>query len=392
MASSTTPMLKVELESADVSLLVTRVDIEDVDRGADKATFVMDDPGSINSDGLQEGMAVRIELGWETEHALAFVGHVRSVRSLAGGDSQHRVEATCMDLSSYFMLKPTIEGRQYVGTLREIIESITNRVGLTFGDVVLEAMPKFSADDPLNQYARTDWQMLQDLAEFYRARCFVEVNASETDDEEALASGGVPRLYFISEQALLDQAPMGTLVYCRGMGRLLDFDYKRVSSGSSPALTVATIDPDTGVTVTQETAPPPPATQTPPSATRSDQANDVLGPARAADHAAAKQNAADAPVQPADQRAQRIDAGVPSDLKQGEQRIRQDPTRILGYQGSGTAMGTVFLRAKGSVDIQGIASTAAGRWYVKRVNHIVQRATIGRETRLTYRTRLEATR
>jgi len=388
MASDTTPMLKVTLGAADISLQVVRVDVEDVDRGADKATFVMSDPGSTNSDGVQEGMAVRIELGWETEYALAFVGQVRSVRSLANSGS-HRVEVTCMDMSCLFLKRPPVEGRQYTGKLDEVVTSIATRVGIQVGKVTIDPMPSLVK---YNQADRTDWQMLQDLAEFHRARCFVEVNASEDDDEAVRAAGGAPKLYFASEQSLLDQEPMGTLLYCRGMGRLLDFDYKRIGSGASPAIAAATANPDTGEPLTHETPAVPPEAQPAPTASRTDQTLDVLGEGAAADYAAARQNAVDAPVQPADQRASRILSGAPSDAEYTEQLIKQDPTRMLGYSGSGTAMGTVFLRAKGGVMIEGIASTAAGRWYVSRVNHIVERVQIAKKTRLTYRSSLVATR
>ena len=67
-------------------------------------------------------------------------------------------------------------------------------------------------------------------------------------------------------------------------------------------------------------------------------------------------------------------------------------------------MGTVFLRAKGSVEITGLANGASGTWYVRKVNHLYERENATRtvhwftgmrdvdDTRLTYRTRFEATR
>ena len=121
------PFLRVKLEGADISQQVSRVDVEDVDRGADKATFVMDDQGSLNSDGLQEGMSVRIEMGWETENVLAFLGRVRSVRSVASNGSRQRVRVTCLDLSSRFMQQAPELERQHVGPLNEILTAIAER-------------------------------------------------------------------------------------------------------------------------------------------------------------------------------------------------------------------------------------------------------------------------
>jgi hypothetical protein len=70
----------------------------------------------------------------------------------------------------------------------------------------------------------------------------------------------------------------------------------------------------------------------------------------------------------------------------------QDPTRTLGLHGQGLAMGTIFLRAKGSVEIGGLSSAASGKWYIKRVNHIFEREGTGTALRKTYRTKFEATR
>ena len=43
---------------------------------------------------------------------------------------------------------------------------------------------------------------------------------------------------------------------------------------------------------------------------------------------------------------------------------------MLGLHGDGLAVGTVKLRAKGKIGIEGIANWAEGDWYVRQVNHI----------------------
>jgi len=405
MPSDSSAMLKVMLGKADISQQVVRVDIEDVDRGADKATFVMDDPGATNSDGIEENMDVRIELGWESEYALAFVGRVRSVRSLANSGGKHRVEATCLDLSSRFMKPPPIEGRQHVGPLDKILADIAKDTGVPVGAVTVDPMPTWTEDKPLDQLNRTAWQMIQDIAEEYHARAFVEVNAAPKDSEAVKAAGGEPKLYFASLQSLLDQAPMGELSYCRGMGSLLDYQLTRMGSGASPVASAAVANPDDAAAVDSFDLPPTaPDVQPAPSASKIDRTAAVRGEAAAADYAAARQNAADAEALPAEQRAQRHVAGTPSDAPLVKRLIQQDQTRKLGYRLVGTAMGTVFLRAKGSVTIDGLPSMTTGRWYVSRVNHIVERGTLieredvdararaARQKRLTFRSKLVATR
>ncbi|HEX8573144.1 MAG TPA: hypothetical protein VF759_10385 [Allosphingosinicella sp.] len=391
MPSDTTALLKVTLGKADISKQVIRVDIEDVDRGADKATFLMEDPGSTNSDRVERLMDVRIELGWETEYALAFVGQVSSIQSKADSGGRGRLEVTCIDKSYLFMERPAIDKRQHVGKLKDILSAMATRVGIALGDVLIDPMPEFTKDKPLNQLDRTDWQMLQDLAEEYRARAFVEVNAGDKDSEEVKKAGGEPKLYFVSEEALLAQEPMGTLLYCRGMGKLLEFDYTRTSSGASPLGSAAVANPDSGQPESLAAVPAPAEPKVPPKDS-TDRVEKVLGPAAAADQAAAEQNVQDAPVKPADKPATKEMLGAPSDPALAERKVKQDRTRMMGFSGKGTAMGTVFLRAKGSVKIEGISSMAAGRWYVTRVNHVYERAEIDKKVSVSFRSKLVATR
>jgi hypothetical protein len=96
-----------------------------------------------------------------------------------------------------------------------------------------------------------------------------------------------------------------------------------------------------------------------------------------------------------DARAKEFVAGLPSDPTLGDSMIQQDPTRALGFIGHGTAVGNVKLRAKGKITIDGIASWAAGDWYLRRVNHqIVQgvRADQQGKARGSYITRFMVTR
>lgn len=390
MPSDDVAYLRVKIETANVTTHVYHVDVEDVDRGTDKATLRMDDPGSTSSDALQEGMHVEVELGWETEHALVFEGIVKQVRAVAQGT--HGVEVVAYDLSARMQTQPPELNRQHVGGLDKILEAIVKRHNIPFGSVKIDPMPTWTKEKPLLQGNRTDWQMIQDLAEEYRSRAFVEVNATPEDSEEIRKRGGQARFYFASEKVLLEQKPMGRLLHCRGMGSLLEFRYERVASGASPSTSTTVTNPDTGEA--DVNAGPPTARGPEPGVLpeRSKRAAEVLGPGRADDHKAGVQMAADAKVKPDDLRAKKTAAGLPSDPELAKRVIEQDRTRALGFHGTGLAMGTVFLRAKGAVEIDGLATWTAGAWYVTRVNHVVERETLNKRTRLTYRTRFTATR
>ena len=378
--------------TANIGQQVVRVDVQDEDRGTDRAEVVIDDQSQVNTAAIREGNEVRIELGWESEHALMFVGCVHQVHSAVRSGGVGRLRFTCRDVSARMNVRPKVANRQHVGTLQEILTAAAAEQDIEMGDVLIDPMPNWPADDPLLQGTQTTWAMIQDLAEEHRARAFVEVNSSESDSEAQRAAGGVPRLYFISEAALLANDPLGTLKFCQGFGSLIDFDFQRIGSGAAPSAQATMIDPVTGAVCTEEG--PEPAADSPAGLTAG-QIRDLgsaIGEGRVRGGEASVQLANDQPVQPADLRARTRLAGTPSDCGLGRRLVTQDQTRRLGLYGQGLAMGTVFLRAKGSVDIEGLAAAAEGRWYLRRVNHIVERTGTGNDTRRTYRTRFEATR
>lgn len=395
MPANSNVYLRVRLgteSTADISQQVASVDVQDEDRGTDRAVVVMDDPSQANTDAIREGTEVRIELGWESEHALMFVGRVHRVRSAARSGGVGRLSFTCHDVSARMNVRPEIANRQHVGTLREILTALAGEHEIEMGDVLIDPMPSWTEEEPLNQGTATTWAMIQNVAEEHRARAFVEVNSSESDSAAQRAAGGVPRLYFISEAALLAQDPLGKLKYCEGFGSLIEFDFQRVGSGAAPSAQTTMIDPVSGEVCTEQG--PEPAADTP-AALGSGQIGrlgSAVGEGRVRGAEAAIDLANQQPVQPADLRSRTRLAGTPSDCALGRRLVTQDTTRDVGLFGRGLAMGTVFLRAKGSVEIVGLAASAEGNWYLRRVNHLVEQTRTGERIRKTYRTRFEATR
>ncbi|MGV6874229.1 hypothetical protein ACUSIJ_16270 [Pseudochelatococcus sp. B33] len=409
MPSDSNVYLKVRLGAqkpfADIAPQVISVDVEDLDRGTDKATVVVSDQAQVNGEVIREGMEVRIEMGWESEHALLFMGVIKRTEAVApsAGSTTGRLRFIAYDFSDRLQVMPPNEQRQHVGTLDQILTAIAQRAQIPVADVVIDPMPQWSEDRKLEQFNRTDWQMIQDLAERYRARAFVEVNADASDSPEELAEGGASRLYFISETALLAQPKLGTLNYCRGYSSLIEFRTQRIGSGAAPSASVVTMNPETGAVVQEAGAPHAPE---PPAALGANQVEGLeaaVGAGRAAGAAAAVDFANAQPVTPEAMRPVTERAGVPSDPALARGLVERDKTRIRGLFGTGLAMGTVFLRAKGSVEITGLANGASGIWYVRKVNHLYEREDTARtrnwftgmrevvDTRLTYRTRFEAT-
>jgi len=165
---------------------------------------------------------------------------------------------------------------------------------------------------------------------------------------------------------------------------LLEFRYQRIAGSAVPQSKAITIDPGTGAVVT---APPPaPVSPGPPPAAdpvRS-QILDSVGSGPSDDYNNAIQQVATAQRTPDQQRPQAIFAGLPSDPTMPDRIALMDPTCVLGLHSDGVAVGTVKLRAKGKIGIQGVANWAEGDWYVHQVNHVM--------TDKTYLTRFVVTR
>ncbi len=84
--------------------------------------------------------------------------------------------------------------------------------------------------------------------------------------------------------------------------------------------------------------------------------------------------------------------GLPSDPHLAEAVTALDPTQVLGLRGTGTAVGTIKLRAKGKVTIEGLAPWAEGDWYVSQAVHTWQDTSTSRQHGASYETSFTATR
>jgi phage protein D len=353
------PKASVKIEGVDMSANVDSIDVEDHDQAIDRARVVFDDSKAVIGQLPREQNKVEISLGWNSENALIFQGVVVSVKAEAAGMAHQRVTVTAYDLS-YKLKQGTPKKRDAFtsGKLSDALKKILAdyaSAGIAVGDIVPDPDPTFTSVGPtlVKREAQSDWDFIQELARKYRARAFVEVNDNQS------------KFYFVSEKSLLKGDPMGTLFYCpNGTGKLIKFDYQRNGSGASPAQTTTVIDPQTGEPVTKVVTPPAPEAPLKVDDDAGQQASDA---ADAIGKAEGK---------PEDARPTPIVAGQPSDPVGVEQNIQQDPTRILGFSGKGTAVGTVKLRAKGKVTINGLAPWAEGDWYVHQVNHIYQRSVV----------------
>lgn len=381
----------------DVGPAIARIDVHDEDRGTDKATLVMDDHAGISTDVIRRNAPVTITMGWESEHTVMFMGRVHRLGSYTRNGAVGRLQFEVHDLSELLNVRPRLANRPHEGTLRDILTQLASEGGLTIGAVEIEPMPSWpdTHGRTLNQGRMTNWQLIQKVASDYTSRAFVEVNQERQDD----GSVGEPeaKLYFYSEDAMLAQDPLGMLTLCHGFGSLINFEMTQVGSGSRPSQSATVVDPVTGQVCTESAENP--AEEPEPAISGRALDSAVAGRGQAtADRAEQGLEVAQQAQPRADAEVPQERTATPSDCDLARRLVRPEPTRALGLNAKGLAMGSVFMRAKSSVEIDGHSSQSSGVWYLRRVNHIIEQARANSNepdqelTVKTYRTRFEATR
>ncbi len=326
------PHLGIKLEGADNPLdpLARAVTIEDNDRLVDEARLTFADPDGKGAELIGDGKKLTIELGWDDEFAVLFEGVVVERKPEAGAGGMKTLTVVARDLSHKMSEKPVTVLHEE-GTLETIVTKIASQNGWKKesrnANITCDPNPKLTELNDRHQVDKTDYQYLQHLADLYGARAFVEYN------------DGRSQFYFVSNRTLLEADALGRLEYCRGLSKLIEFKYESVAARCARQLVLSVVDPTTGDLKTAVGDPPPAA-----------------GPA--APEGTATPASAPTPT-----------PGQPSDPDRAKQVVVFDPTRVLGLRGQGRAVGTIFLRAKGKVEIMGIAPWAAGDWYVSKATH-----------------------
>lgn len=372
-------------DTIDISDNVKQAVVEDDDRLIDKATIILDSPHMAAANIPKEGLKMTIGMGWVTEYAILFQGIITKVITEAqGGVPQLKVVA--LDPSYKMMLntkeKPNPLQNRHVGKVSEIIQNIVKAYGIPIGQIKVDPDRTYDEKQALYQGSRKDWEFIQQLAVDYNARAYVEYNV--------VNSKGDAYFYFQPESELLQGKPMGLLQYCQGYSQLIKFELKRIASTADAQRRTMVIDPTTGEPkiTPQPPAAPPDAPKPPDPGALKDQAR--LSSTAANNLERAASSVAKADVQ--DQRPEVTVPGQPSDITLPERIGKQDPTRVKGMSLTGTAIGTIHLRAKGKVSVKGIPLEGEGDWYVRKVIHTYTHALEGTKESSTYRTEFEATR
>lgn len=348
------PYMHVFWQGSDISSSVTAVEIEDHDLLIDRATILLDDDKGVGINLSEEGQTIKIDMGWNSEHAVLFEGLTHKPEGKANQKGK-TLRITAFDFSDKLHRK--YRSDTYTGKLSDIITKLVKDKNIEVGpgDIAPDPDPTFDKD-PLAQTNETDLQFIQKLARKYRARAFVEYNDNKS------------KFYFMPVKKFLD-VKQGLMRYCRGTP-LLEFNYKKIAKRADALRDDSRVDPYTGEIITSKAPEPPP----PPAPTLDAETTGALASSGMTSLGDSAEKAVkDAPEKRTEQMTQQTASGGASDPDEAQLANQQDPTRASGLFGKGTVVGTIKLRAKGTVKIEGIAQWAEGDWYVAVVKHIYRK-------------------
>jgi len=352
--------LAVTLEGIDITDWVTAASVTENDRRADEVTVTVADPQLFLADCLIEGSALEVDLGYAepSGHALMIRAVVTKVEVSYATSGLPQVSLKGSD-GSIRMGYEERKKKWKDTTVTAIVREIGERHGFTDITTRLDPDPEVG-NKPLHQDGKTDLAFLQELARKYKAKCFVELNGN-----------GREALYFIPERDVLSARRVDRLPLRYRLGpdsNLLSFSAKFDVSFVDRQKALNDIDDDGNEIVESEDAPPE-IHIWPLDSTR-------LAAASPADRARIQAlytaGTARKRAFQADIAARRVTAGeVRRDPVEVSRRNAAEPTRTLGQSGSGAVIGTVFLRAKSIVAIDGCAERDNGEWYGDTVTHAV---------------------
>ncbi len=345
-----TAVAAVSWAGNDITSSVRSIDVEDHDRYVDKAEILLDDPSFSGMAGFATGQPVTVTLGWPSENAVIFEGVVARPQAEAPAAGHSRVRLVAYD-KSWLLHQKRQPSIQLTTTLTAEVRRLAQPAGIVEGKILAEPDPSFS-DKPMTLTNLTNLECIYWLAELYRSRAFCERN------------DGTSKFYFMPESLLLSTGSQMLLTYCHGAGNLIEFNFERSAANRPAVVTASPVNPATGEPATVKSPPAPMAPSDQPSLG----GHESSTPDSVA-IAAAQQGTA-AAATPLDQPPGGAAGASVSDHARAEQAVLPDQTRIFGLQGKGRAVGSINLRAKGKVTVNGIAPWASGDWYAHKVVHM----------------------
>jgi phage protein D len=352
------PYYRVKIEGVDVTTWIDSVSVTEDDKQADNVAIAIPDPRMIYADAIFEGSIAEVDLGYaeSNQHALMIKATVTKVELAYPDSGVPTLSLQGEDKSiemGYVERKLVRRGKTVGAIVRKVAEPYK------FGGVTIGLKPDPKVGPSLiHQDGKTDLAFLQELAEKYHAKCFVEL------DEQ-----GKEILYFIPERRVVKLRRPDELVLQYRMGpssNLISFSPTFDTTFVDRQKELADLDTH-GKKVESEKKPPTEVVIWPLDAGR-------LGLASDADKSRINDlyKAGSAKKKKLQQQLTKPRPGV-GKVAHGQADVDaqndQLESRKLGMSASGSTLGTIWLRAKSNVMIAGAGSRWNGRWYVTSVTH-----------------------
>ena len=341
----------VTIEGEDVSDFLERLAVEESDAQADMAILTFGNRNLVWSDILHEGLTVEIDLGRGDAHALIFRGILTGIRPGFPGQGQPRVEVEAMDSLIHLGLQPKTR-RWWNTTVSQMVRDMAQANGLGLGKI--EPIEDAQIDElrPYTQIEETDLAFLFRLAQDYDAKLYVE----HSDQGDTL--------HFVSTRNLIRAEPIEeSLVF---NANLEDFSPTFDAFATVPRVRLVTTDPQTGdrVEIQQDLAQTKDAAWIPDAErlARLGEGADRLSRLVAKTAPKREQLSQYWQLPP---RA----VGVASRSSSQRAGTFGDWGRRLGETATGRAVGSVWLRPRRRVVVEGYGGRWSGDWYLSEVKH-----------------------
>jgi Bacteriophage probable baseplate hub protein len=353
-----TPFFQVRIEGEDVTSWVSSVSLTEDDKQADSVSVTIPDPRMIYSDALFEGCVAEVDMGYAEpdQHALMLRATITKVEQTYPENGVPTLTLKGEDKSILMGLqekKKVWRNR----TVTDIVRAIAQPYGFSRVEARLDPDPSVSAR-PITQDGKTDLAFLQELAETYHAKCFVEL------DEQ-----GREVLYFLPERRIVTLRRPERLVLRYRLGadsNLNSFAPAFDSSYIDRLKEVSDVDAN-GETVNSQERPPAEIVIWSLSPGRLAQASstDRTRIERLYEVGAARKR--DLQAQLASRRP--AVGRVVADRTELESTNDSLEARRQGMTATGSTFGNIWLRAKSNVVIDGANERFNGEWYTSSVTH-----------------------
>lgn len=352
-----TPFFSVTLEGEDITSWVGSVSVTEDDRQADSVSLTIPDPRMIYADALFEGSSAEVDLGYaeSNQHALMIRAIITKVEL---SYPENGVPALTLKGEDRSIEMGLVEKKRLWRD--RTVTDVVNEIGGEYGFSSIEAQlsPDPQIRRPINQDGKTDLAFLQELAEDYHAKCFVELNER-----------GEEVLYFIPERRIVNLRRPERLVLRYRMGpdsNLISFSPSFDSSYIDRLKQLADVDAQGETVETAETAPPEVVVWELDPVRMARASSDDRGRIEALYAAGSSRKRA---LQELLTTRQAAVGAVAVDQEDMEATNDSLESRQLGMSASGTTFGNIWLRAKSNVVVEGANQRFNGEWYVSTVTH-----------------------